>query len=201
MTEIVQMFQAPVAKRDVFVTKNGKVASEHVLPIVMVKDPYTWMTSMCRHPYAAQWTRDSLGRCPNLVDEAGSQVQVDVHFNDPFRRTFESMVDFWNSWYMEWMNAPYPRLIVRYEDVLFHPESTVRQLCQCAGGDLVGQFKFPQKSAKSGKGHGPEGSSSNHTTALSRYGNAKARYEAFSTKDLEFAETHLKATLMGLFGY
>ena len=28
-----------------------KLPQERVLPVVMIKDPYTWMSSICRHKY------------------------------------------------------------------------------------------------------------------------------------------------------
>ena len=38
----------------------------HVLPVMMVKDPLTWMKSMCRHPYASRFKYNSKD-CP-LID-------------------------------------------------------------------------------------------------------------------------------------
>ena len=42
------------------------VNQSHVLPTVMVKDPYHWMQSMCRHSYQMNWYHTN-NRRPNLI--------------------------------------------------------------------------------------------------------------------------------------
>jgi len=42
-------------------------ANESVLPIVVVRDPYTWWQSMCKVRYAAHWYHVVPDHCPNFV--------------------------------------------------------------------------------------------------------------------------------------
>jgi hypothetical protein len=55
------------------------------------------------------------------------------------------------------MNADIPRIMVRFEDTLFHPEAVMHKIKQCAGiqGDLP--FKYvvdPTKTGKAATGFG-----------------------------------------------
>ena len=45
--------------------RGEQVPHNDVLPIVMIKDPISWMSSLCRHPYSARWRHYKI--CPNLV--------------------------------------------------------------------------------------------------------------------------------------
>ena len=117
------------------------VQQENFLPIVMIKDPITWMASMCRHPYEARW-RHGPQHCPNLVPnrfDRGRKVGqgtmgIKVKFatkhigNEPIpdnkNKTFvqyDSLLDLWNTWYHQWYNATFPRLMVRYVHEICSP--------------------------------------------------------------------------------
>ena len=134
----------------------------------MVKDPITWMASMCRHPYEARWRHDPK-HCPNLVPNRFDRgrkpgegtMGIKVKFatkhigNEPIpdnkNKTFieyDSLVDLWNIWYNEWHNATFPRLIVRFEDLMFHAEETVFKVCTCGGGTMKDTFRYCEDSAK-----------------------------------------------------
>jgi hypothetical protein len=39
------------------------------MPVVAVRDPYSWMQSMCRHRYSAHWFHTPL-HCPNFIPTA-----------------------------------------------------------------------------------------------------------------------------------
>ena len=49
-----------------YAERNKKVNQTLTLAVATIKDPLTWMGSMCRHSYAAVW-RHSPKHCPNLV--------------------------------------------------------------------------------------------------------------------------------------
>lgn len=125
------------------------------LPIVMIKDPITWMSSMCRHQYESRWIHPPK-HCPNLVPNRYDRrrksgvgtITLKVKFatkhigNEPIpdnkNRTFvnyTSLVDMWNVWYKDWHDVSFPRLMVRFEDLLFHAEDVVSQVCACGGGE------------------------------------------------------------------
>merc|ERR1719203_2559142 len=50
-------------------TKNPKstYTVDEVLPIVLIRNPYGWMKSMCRNPYTANWKgKNDMKTCPQL---------------------------------------------------------------------------------------------------------------------------------------
>jgi hypothetical protein len=132
------------------------------LPIVMIKDPITWMSSMCRHQYESRWIHPPK-HCPNLVPNRYDRrrkpgvgtITLRVKFatkhigNEPIpdnkNRTFvnyTSLVDMWNVWYKDWYDVSFPRLMVRFEDLLFHAEDVVSQVCACGGGEDRSLFVY-----------------------------------------------------------
>eukprot|EP00566_Odontella_aurita_P013234 CAMPEP_0113535572 /NCGR_PEP_ID=MMETSP0015_2-20120614/5782_1 /TAXON_ID=2838 /ORGANISM="Odontella" /LENGTH=457 /DNA_ID=CAMNT_0000434845 /DNA_START=375 /DNA_END=1748 /DNA_ORIENTATION=- /assembly_acc=CAM_ASM_000160 len=183
-----------------------------VLPVVTVKDPYSWMGSMCRHPYAAIWQHRS-EHCPNLLPTKDDRkkgirgtgpentISVRVRFKAENVTHHSSLVGLWNDWYRAYhSDASYPRLIVRYEDILVHPERVIEAVCRCAGGDTnMDGFTF---SDVNGKGnHGPHAGSNGLISALIRYGNVSKRQEGFSSDDLNYAENVLDSNLMQAYKY
>ena len=189
---------------------NG-VNHEYVLPAVMIKDPYTWMGSLCRHHYAALWKHTTL-HCPNLVanendklTQNGKVVPAIIKYSPTNITTHESIAGIWNDWnndYMHYHNTqPFPRLIIRFEDVLFQTEKTVTQICQCAGGKVYDQNKFYyiEKSAKDGQDahKGAQGL----LQAIMFYGNVTNRLLGFDEGDLKYARRYLDQELMDVFSY
>jgi hypothetical protein len=64
---------------------------------------------------------------------------------DNKNRTFvnyTSLVDMWNVWYKDWHDVSFPRLMVRFEDLLFHAEDVVSQVCACGGGEDRSLFAY-----------------------------------------------------------
>ncbi|KAL7533213.1 hypothetical protein ACHAWF_004384 [Thalassiosira exigua] len=201
---------------------GGKgVQQENFLPIVMIKDPITWMASMCRHSYEARW-RHTSDHCPNLVPneydrgrrpgEGTMGVRAkwatkhigDEPIPDKKNRTFvnyDSLVDLWNIWYKDWHSASFPRLMVRFEDLMFHAEETVTQVCECGGGTMKPVFKYVEESAKGESG--PHAGSAGFLASLVTYGNRTLRMEGILTdnRDALYARQNLDKELMELFGY
>jgi hypothetical protein len=91
---------------------DTKVNKTTVLPVVFVRDPYSWMQSMCKHPYAAKWEHSET-HCPNLVEDDGSEVPVSVKYPGQHGH-WDSLVHLWSDWYRQYFQANYPRLMVRY---------------------------------------------------------------------------------------
>jgi len=182
---------------------------EYVLPAVVIKDPYTWMTSMCRHTYHANWLHTKL-HCPNLIadkDDAlkfkklayGKKVPVNVHYSDENITHHESLVDLWNDYYREWyQEVSYPRVIVRFEDLLFRPQQIVREVCQCAGGVMRDTFLMTAESAKTGVGHI---GSAGLIESVKRYGNSTKRFEPYQSEDLAYAKNTVDTNLSRKFHY
>merc|ERR1711957_391636 len=108
-------------------------------------------------------------------------------------KEFESMLHMYNQWYQEWEEVAFPRLIVRYEDLLLHPEEVVDKVCSCAGGSWKEKFTLSSEKAKK-NGDGLEG-------AQARYGNATKRTEGYTDADLKFAEKTIDQTMFNTYHY
>jgi hypothetical protein len=195
-------------------TKPGdeNIQAHNVFAAVTIRDPYVWMRSMCRHPYGAYWPNDT-GHCPNLIPneldvkkepwlQYKQSVPIDVQYSE-FNRQHESLVHFWNEWYAEYLQAPFPRLIVRFEDLIFHAKEVTTQVCNCAGGTMQPRFSYIQNSAKKGTpgAHGKDGEKTSFIDAIVKYGKETSRLDGFTADDIAFARSHLNLKLMDLFGY
>lgn len=55
---------------------------ENYLPVLLVKDPATWINSMCKHSYAANWPRKY--KCPHIAKEGGEGVEVTVVYKSEY---------------------------------------------------------------------------------------------------------------------
>lgn len=203
---------------------------DQVLPVVIVKDPYTWFPSMCRHNYAARWPRHK-DHCPNLTPNeevdakwglwttfsnkekktttannatalVGVPLRVTYHENTGHVTYHDSLAHFWNEWYGDYArNFSHPRLIVRYEDLLFRPESVVKRVCSCVRLDENNiaadkPFLFKASNSKNDKG------SNDLSAALRQYGSLARRLTTgYDDADVTYAMEHLDAELMRMFGY
>jgi hypothetical protein len=195
-------------------TKKGDnvIEADNVLPAVTIRDPYVWMQSMCRHQYEAYWPSET-GHCPNLVPDERDlkeepwlkykrSVPIDVRYST-FNRQHDSLVHFWNEWYEEYLQAPFPRLIIRFEDLIFHARNVVTTVCHCAGGEMTEEFTYIVNSAKKGTPgvHGKKEDRTSFIDAIIRYGKDTDRLNGFTPDDIEFARRNLNLKLMDLFGY
>jgi hypothetical protein len=79
-------------------------------------------------------------------------IPVNVKYDPPVQ--FKSLVHFWSQWYRQYYDADFPRLIVRFEDLQFHPKEMIDIVCQCAGAvpKDEGKFEYIVDSAKWGPG-------------------------------------------------
>ena len=201
--------------KNIAVAGGKGVVQTDVLPVVTIKDPYTWMTSMCRHSYSANW-RHADEHCPNLIPnevdysnnwfkdlEPGSSIPVNVRYNQTHKTTHHSLAHLWNDWYGAYEQVTeYPRLIVRFEDFLIYPAEITKKICECAGGVIKDEtnFKVVAQSAKGSKG--PHTGAEGLISAIKRYGDINVRKSAFTEKrDIDFIRENLLSDLMTKFHY
>jgi len=201
----------PVAfrtKHEAKAASRGVTDQTTVFPIVLLKDPYTWMVSMCRHKYFASWGK-SREHCPGLIrstpDELkqgsrGDHLRVRMRYIPSNITYYNTLVELWNTWYNDWVYADFPRLIVRYEDVLFNPKYLTKTICHCAGGVMKQdkEFKHVVGAAKTMPIHR---GSNGLEQALLRYGNSTVRKEQYVKEDIDYALQHLDPNLMKFFHY
>jgi len=182
---------------------DAKVNKTNVLPVVMVRDPYNWMQSMCRHNYEARWPHRK--ECPNLAkpklqnDGTARKTPMMLKYKPPIY--FDSLADYWGQWYKEYLEADYPRLIVRFEDIQFHAKELIEVIGQCAGAvprEDDELFRYVVDSAKWGAAHQ---SKSNMISAMVKYGTDKNRFNGMTEADWVVAKEVFTPELMELFGY
>eukprot|EP01083_Nonionella_stella_P015285 42767_1 len=90
-----------------------------------------------------------------------------------------------------------PRIVIKFEDILFNPKLVVQRICGCVGGSMntsafVG---IPGKPAKT------HGESRNKEQALATYSDPLYRYNQYTKTDLRFVYHHINHTLLKMFGY
>jgi hypothetical protein len=192
-----------------------------VLPVVVIKDPYTWLASMCRHPYTARW-EGRKEHCPNLVPDA-EDLRRGIHGNAPdggvpvevvhttwpprpgakkIRTEHSSLVGLWNDFYSDYYEkVDFPRLIVRYEDLMLQPQEVLTRICECGGGQIKNPKKFTivKESAKGNLSL--HNGSSGLVGALIRYGSPTKRVAKMTDGDLTYARKKIRSDLMEAFGY
>mmetsp|Transcript_22277 Transcript_22277/g.52965 ORF Transcript_22277/g.52965 Transcript_22277/m.52965 type:complete len:452 (+) Transcript_22277:205-1560(+) len=204
------------------------VPKDHILPVISIRDPFSWMQSMCRHTYAADWPHNK-HHCPDLIaTEAdisimpklnalyGNQddgdveklVPVDIKYNRDLTVHHRSLAHYYSEWYNDYLKVDYPRIMLRFEDMLFYGEEVTRTVCQCGGGVPVtdngrsGRFAHVSESAKKGAtAHGAKSQRTNLVGALIRYGSFANRTDSLTKDDLNAARRHLDPELMEAFGY
>jgi hypothetical protein len=188
------------------------VEQTHVLPVAVIKDPFHWMESMCRHSYSANWFHDPQ-HCPNLVpnhvdvghrgiDIESETVPVNVAYQTDRVGHYDSLIGLWNKWYGDYLDIQeFPRLIIRFEDILFHLEQVITQVCHCGGGKLMNHENGIHLKSESAKQGGSHQGASGLLSAILRYGSEKHRLDGMTKDDIEYAKADVNSDLMQLFGY
>lgn len=115
-----------------------------------------------------------------------------------------SLAHAWNDWYGDYVNADFPRLMVRMEDLIFHTVNVTETICKCAGGHLTTKrpFQYVKRNAKEDELHEFQ----YETTVLDamiRYGSATShdRIKGMTEEDKAYAKSVIRKDLMDLFGY
>ena len=181
----------------------------------LLVSPCTRACVQCKASYDAEWTLAPNQHCPNLVpipkdfatplrhskkaNRTSYKVQVPLH-QAGYEKTdqYDSLAHMWTAWHKQYLETDIPRLMVRFEDFLFHREQVLAQISECAtgqklrGGDAQ-QAASLQYRIASVKDHGQ---SSDLVSAVIRYGSSRGRYAGMDKEDLRFAAKALDAKLM-----
>jgi hypothetical protein len=180
---------------------------DDVLPVVLVRDPYFWIQSLCRHPYSLQWEHNN--KCPSLVDTshsggvAASTLTVQAKLGS---RQYEwpSLVHVYNDWNRQYYHQSssedaFPRLIIRMEDLIFFPKQVVKEVCKCGGGVVRTKFRHMVESVKEDDRATSTGATL--VSAMIRYGSPLLRTKDYTSKDLDFMNRNLDQELLNEFNY
>ena len=202
---------------------DNNVPANNILPAIAIRDPAVWAASMCRNEYAMEWTHTNTKavtdlqqqHCPNLVpnvidieqDESlynSSTIPVSIQYAK-FNRVHDSMIAHWNEFYKDYYQQNrFPRVMVRFEDLVFHPKQVIQTVCECAGGTLKHSngFQYIVDSAKITEGHGKH--KTGYVDAIIRYGSTRfPRWYSggMTDADRQYVVEHLDPDLMGVFRY
>jgi hypothetical protein len=165
--------------------------------------------------------------CPQLKARAkgnGADApfnSVDVKYGSGTTH-HQSLGHLWNDWCGEYFysnntsrsnkktDAPFPRLIVRFEDIIFFPYEVTKQICSCAGGVLGHRqddkdvanntFHYVVRSAKAGMGHGPASQRNGLIDSWARYG-ARDPKDEYLEEETRIVTEILDSAMMSAFGY
>jgi len=207
--------------------KNKMDEMEHsdTLAIVAVRDPYTWMQSMCLQPYAAQFDHTK-SQCPNIVPYESDiaahprygrmkYIPIHVKYDHEYHLKYESMAHFWTEWYSDYIKfeadnktmvspVDFPFLLLRMEDLVFHADKVIPIMCECSGGKMkkggVKQTSF----IANGLNHAVDtstGVNSGLIRSVIKYGNTTRRRKGYPDFQLQAAKEILDPRLMELLGY
>jgi hypothetical protein len=194
--------------------RNNHTAPHHeqypkgnVLPIVTIRDPLSWMQSLCRQPYLVQWPH-STQHCPNLVPDptfsdsaTGESTPVKIPAMTGSDE-WPSLAHLWNDYYRDYLKTDTPRLLVRFEDLLFRPKQVLEIVKACAGAKWKDEHAFyyvvDQSKWEHVRFNGPQ---SNLISAMIKHGNPARRTRNMTDADLRYAASVLDEELLRLFRY
>ena len=158
---------------------------------------------MCKSPYKAHWIRGETGHCPNLVPDENEKnldkyqgvKTFEVTVNRAYDETYDSLADMWSDYYGGYMRAGIPRLVIRFEDTLFHAEKVMDLVSECLGVPMKEPFRYQLDASKE------HGNPADFATALAKYGRAEGRDGGMKELDKEYATVALSGDLMQKFYY
>ncbi len=203
---------------------------DNILPIVIIRDPITWMKSMCETKDPIQWSAHQKRTCPILASPTtiipdnkdvmglpksslktqksaitGNEARITVQYSRSSpAETYGNLIDLWNKWNLGWLlDETRPRIILRYEDLLFHPKSVIQLVCGCAGGVLKHDFSNYLEQSKLNRSFifKKKPKEIDIISAIIESGNKIDRENFLSPENLEYSRKHLDETLMSLFHY
>lgn len=128
------------------------------------------------------------------VKEA-STFRVKVTFDTNNVEYFDSLVDLWSQWYKLYFTATYPRLMIRFEDMLLQAPAVLAKVAECVGTTTQNPIKYQQGSAKA------HGSHTGFLQALLKSADGIKRKKGLTSGDLDYAAKRLDRDLMSAFQY
>jgi hypothetical protein len=109
---------------------------------------------------------------------------------------FPSLAHLWSEWYNEYLDADFPRLIIRYEDTLLHAEQVTRAVLECAG-QVTAEERFYYLLTPSKK----HGKPVDFVAALFKNTRIEGRRSVLTDEDLLYAREYLSTKVMEAFRY
>lgn len=169
----------------------------------------------CKSPYAAKW-KHNRKRCPNLVPSKNdikslndknllknnnNSYPVTVYFDKDDVYTWDSLIHLYNDYYLQYYNnATYPRLIIRFEDMLINAPKILQIISNCLNGNTSTSTKDSSSSNivtvntnfqyLTGKAK-THGSGTTFIKAIIKTGNITDRINSLTNDDIQFVTKYL----------
>ena len=108
----------------------------------------------------------------------------------------------WHGWYSDWINRSpgFPAVFIRFEDIIFHAEEVIAQVCECAGGTMRDEFFRKEESAKGEIGSHKGGSG--FIESIIKNGDAEKRKGALrDRKDIDHLKSEEFKDMLAMFHY
>ena len=104
----------------------------------------------------------------------------------------------WSTFHLDYIKATFPRLMVRAEDLIFHPRRLIEIIANCSGMSLKhGTFQYVAESTK-------QATDTTLLSAMMKYGTAEGRFfrpGTITREETQYLQTALNPELMQLFHY
>jgi len=182
--------------------------------IVIIQDPIQWMYSICQLRFRKGFTKIKFNqapdRCPNILVNSYDvgfypHGTVDVQFfnNGTEVETFNSLIDLWNNYYKKWLQNDIGRIIIRFEDLLYHPKLIVKEVCSYLDGSTSNSFTHLFTNVDSLlTNENLDISDKNILSALMRFGNQNERNQVIQDeKELQYVQKVVDKNLLTTFKY
>jgi hypothetical protein len=207
------LFQVPWWKHnsDLYVDRNPE-DDANVLPVVVVRDPFTWRNSMGKARYSTSW-EGMHASSPKFWYEKGADNTSTIHTSEirfnlrwaPHPRTmkYESLMELWNAFYGPYLNATFPRLLVRMEDIILYLPQVIEEVRECVGA-YSKHDKIEAYTARA-KSHGnkleQQQKDNGLLSNLIKLADANLRIADMSDLELEYSQSKLDPELMKILQY
>ena len=99
------------------------------------------------------------------------------------------------------MNSTFPRLLVRLEDLIFHADQIIPQICDCAGVNHNQEIVHHAQVSNRNHGIDMEGPMTGLIRSIIRYGNITNRRQGYPNHQLQAAQDILDSDLLTMFQY
>lgn len=129
------------------------------------------------------------------MDEQQHNATVQVVFSKDQIIYWDSLMHFYVDYYTQYLQAEYPRLIVRFEDIVFQPMAVLEQIAECLGVTLATPIQFQTGSSKS------HGSHSDLLHVFTKTADAQRRMRGITAPDMQFIQQHWPSWLSETFHY
>lgn len=153
----------------------------------------------CRVPYDVDWKRDPSNRCPNLIRWDSSTTYnvtlIQRQTNFQMRDDFATLADLWSEWHRQYLDADFPRLMIRMEDALHHMEHILDKIRECIDWPKDKAFQHEIGVAKR------HGNPADFLSSVAKLASWEGRHLGLTSEDRLYCQRALDPELMRIFHY